>query len=87
MHQYKREPIQCQEPLPVLKPAVEKVAEIIKRCVEGHDVQEIYLVGGTCCLAGIDHREVCGIPAYKPKNPMFVTPLGIAKSCTKKILL
>ena len=25
-----------------------------------------------------------GLPVYKPKNPMFVTPLGIALSCKQE---
>ena len=81
---YKRDPKNHKELLPVLKPTIEKVADIIKRCVEGHHVEEIYLVGGTCCLTGIEDiiEKYVGIPTYKPKNPMFVTPLGIAKSCT-----
>ena len=86
---YKRDPKHHKELLPVLKPTIEKVADIIKRCVAGHDVEEIYLVGGTCCLAGIENvvEKYVGIPTYKPKNPMFVTPLGIAKSCTKEIIM
>ena len=67
---YKRDPKHHKELLPVLKPTIEKVADIIKRCVAGHDVE-----------------KYVGIPTYKPKNPMFVTPLGIAKSCTKEIIM
>ena len=84
-----REPKHHKELLPVLKPTIEKVADIIKRCVAGHDVEEIYLVGGTCCLTGVEDvvEKYVGIPTYPPKNPMFVTPLGIAKSCTKEIIM
>ena len=47
-------------------------------------MQGLYLVGGTCCLSGIEDiiGKKTGIPTYKPENPMFVTPLGIAMSCT-----
>ena len=81
---YKRQPEHHSEILPVLKPVIEKVAAIISRQVEGYDVQGLYLVGGTCCLAGIESiiEKKTGIPTYKPRNPMFVTPLGIAMSCT-----
>lgn len=85
---YKRNPKHHKELLPVLKPVVEKVASIVNQNIVGHAVEEIYLVGGTCCLAGIEgiieHRT--GIKTHKPQNPMFVTPLGIALSCTTEIL-
>lgn len=80
---YKRREENHRELLPVLKPVVEKVASIISRHVSGHDVREIYLVGGTCCLTGIEAiiEKQTGIRTRKPDNPMFVTPLGIAFSC------
>ena len=83
---YKREEKHHKELLPVLKPVVEKVASIIKQHIEGHDVDEIYLVGGTCCLTGIEGiiEKQTGIRTRKPENPMFVTPLGIAFSCTQE---
>lgn len=82
---YKREESNHKELLPVLKPVIEKVSTIISRSIEGHDIQGIYLVGGTCCLQGIEDiiEKRLGIPTYKPKNPMFVTPLGIAYCCTQ----
>jgi ethanolamine utilization protein EutJ len=85
---YKRKEENHKELLPVLKPVVEKVASIISRHIKGHDVQEIYLVGGTCCLTGIEAiiEKQTGIRTRKPQNPMFVTPLGIAFSCTQKEL-
>ena len=83
---YKRDKANHAELLPVLKPVIEKVASIINRHVAGRDVDGIYLVGGTCCLNGIEDiiQKKTGIPTYKPKNPMFVTPLGIARTCTQK---
>ncbi|WP_394523620.1 ethanolamine utilization protein EutJ [Lacrimispora sp. JR3] len=83
---YKRKEENHKELLPVLKPVVEKVASIISRHIVGHDVDEIYLVGGTCCLTGIEGiiEKQTGIRTRKPENPMFVTPLGIAFSCTQE---
>lgn len=85
---YKRNSSNHKSLMPLLKPVIEKVAEIIKQNIEGHDVNEIYLVGGTCCLTGFEAiiEKYVGIPTYKPQNPMFVTPLGIARSCTKEII-
>ncbi|ATD55740.1 ethanolamine utilization protein EutJ [Clostridium chauvoei] len=85
---FKRDEINHKELLPVLKPVVEKVSSIINQHIKGHDVKEISLVGGTCCLTGIEEiiEKQTGIYTHKPKNPMFVTPLGIALSCTKEII-
>lgn len=83
---YKRDPKNHKELFPVLKPVVEKIASIINQHIKGYDVQEICLVGGTCCLNGIEKiiEKQTGIFTHKPENPMFVTPLGIALSCTKE---
>jgi ethanolamine utilization protein EutJ len=85
---FKRDPANHKELLPVLKPVVEKVASIISHHISGYDVKQLYLVGGTCCLTGIEGiiEKNTGIPTFKPKNPMFVTPLGIAMNCTEEIL-
>ena len=68
----------------ILEAVIEKVSSIISRHIEGREVDGIYLVGGTCCLTGIEGiiEKKTGIPTYKPGNPMFVTPLGIARNCT-----
>ena len=81
---YKRNEDNHKELLPVLKPVIEKVASIISRHIAKYDVDEISLVGGTCCLTGIEGiiQKSTGVYTHKPKNPMFVTPLGIALSCT-----
>ena len=80
---YKRNEKNHKELLQVLKPVVEKVSAIINQHIEGHDVREISLVGGTACLIGIEEiiQSRTGIYTHKPKNPMFVTPLGIALGC------
>lgn len=83
---YKRNPKNHKELLPVLKPVVEKIASIINQHIRGYDVKELSLVGGTCCLTGIEKviEKKTGIPTHKPQNPLFVTPLGIALSCTQE---
>lgn len=85
---FKRENKNHKEILPVLKPVVEKVASIINYNIKNYDVKEISLVGGTCCLTGIEEiiAKHTGVYTHKPKNPMFVTPLGIALSCTQDII-
>lgn len=83
---YKRDIKNHKELLVVLKPVVEKVSSIILRAVKGHDIDEIALVGGTSCLSGIEEivEKYTKIKTTKPKNPMFVTPLGIALSCKQE---
>lgn len=85
---FKRDYKNHKEVLPVLKPVVEKVSSIISTHIKGYDVKEISLVGGTCCLTGIEEiiEKKTGVYTHKPKNPMFVTPLGIALSCTQDIM-
>ncbi|TGE33437.1 ethanolamine utilization protein EutJ [Desulfosporosinus sp. Sb-LF] len=86
--QYKRDFKNHRELLPVLRPVIEKVSSIISRHISQYPVKEIYLVGGTCCLEGIEDiiAKQTNLPTYKPQNPMFVTPLGIALNCTQEIL-
>ena len=83
---YKRETSHHREILPVLRPVAEKVASIVWQHIRDLDVNEIALVGGTSCLTGIENilEDKLGIPVYKPANPLFVTPLGIALHCGKE---
>lgn len=86
--EYKRNVENHRELLPVLSPVIEKVSSIVNHYIEPYDVQEIYLVGGTCCLTDIETiiEKKTAIQTFKPDNPMFVTPLGIALNCTQEIL-
>lgn len=85
---YKRDKNNHGEIVKVLKPVVEKVASIINKHIVGYEINEIILVGGTCCLKGIEEiiEKCTGICTRKPQNPMFVTPLGIALSCSDNIM-
>ena len=83
---YKRDESHHRELIPVLQPVIEKVSSIISQHIKDYDVQELSLVGGTCCLTGIEEiiEKRTGVYTHKPKNPMFVTPLGIALSCKQE---
>ncbi|HEU0296612.1 MAG TPA: ethanolamine utilization protein EutJ [Anaerolineales bacterium] len=76
----KKNPNQQRRLFPIIRPVMEKVGSIINRHVEGHRVDRIYLVGGTCAYPGMDEviQEYTGIETVLPGNPLFVTPLGIA---------
>ncbi len=84
---FKRDVQHHKEILPILKPVIEKVSSIINEHVAGYQVDSITLVGGTCCLGGIEGiiEKSTNIPTYKPVDPMFVTPIGIAFSCADTV--
>ena len=83
---FKRDESHHKELAPVIKPVVDKVSSIISNHIKGHQVDEISLVGGTCCFTGIEDmiEKKTGVYTHKPHNPMFVTPLGIALSCRQE---
>lgn len=65
---------------PLVKPTVEKMAAIVRRFIQGYDVDTIYVVGGACEFSKFEsvfEKEI-GITTVKPVEPLLVTPLGIA---------
>lgn len=85
---FKREEKNHRELLPIISPVIDKIASIISRHIKEHDIDTIYLVGGSCCFTNIENilEKRLGVKVVKPINPMFVTPLGIALQCTDEIL-
>ena len=85
---YKRNTKNHDELIVTLKPVIEKIASIIIQQTKGFQVPKIYLVGGTACLKNMEKviQKSTGIHTYKPANPLFVTPLGIALSCTSQVM-
>jgi ethanolamine utilization protein EutJ len=79
----KQDPDKQQEISAVLKPVSQKIASIIKKHIEKFNIDAVYLVGGTSCLLNIEKviEKELGIKTYKPQNPIFVTPIGIAMNC------
>ncbi len=69
--------------LPIVRPVIEKMASIVKKHIDPFDVDDVYLVGGTCCLTHMENivASVTGKNIIKPLNPLFITPLGIAMNC------
>ncbi len=69
--------------LPVVRPVLDKIASIIDRHIQGHAVNDLWMVGGTCELEGMcrvlgDNLE---LPTQAAEYPQIVTPYGIALSC------
>jgi ethanolamine utilization protein EutJ len=65
---------------PLVRPVMEKVGTIVARHIRPHNVETIYMVGGTSNFKGIASviEEVAGVKTLVPTQPLFVTPLGIA---------
>ena len=56
---FKRDETNHKELRPVLQPVIDKVSSIITNHVSGYPVEEISLVGGTCCFTGIEEMIDC----------------------------
>jgi ethanolamine utilization protein EutJ len=76
----KKDPKEQTRLFPVIRPVMEKVGTIVRRHINGHNVERIYLVGGTCAYPGMNEviQEITGVETVLPGNPLFITPLGIA---------
>ncbi len=82
---FKRDPVRQREIFPIIRPVVEKMASIVKRHVQGFDVDKIYVVGGACCFDEFEqvfYKEI-GIETIKTVHPLLITPLGIALNSLK----
>lgn len=64
----KKDPARQKEILPVVRPVIEKMGAIIQRHVAGRGVQTLYLVGGTCCLPGME-TVIARYTALRPASP------------------
>lgn len=82
---FKVDPKNYNTVFPLVRPVIEKMANIILQHIKGYDVKTIYLVGGTCCLKDIEKvvEKYTSIKTIKPYNPLLVTPIGIAMNDVK----
>lgn len=79
----KRDVNREKEVFTVIKPVVEKMADIVKRHLSNYPVDKIYIVGGACSFRDFEDvfTKYIGIESIKPAMPLLVTPLGIALNC------
>lgn len=79
--QFKTAPDNYAKVFSMIRPVIEKMAQISKNSLR-EAVQALYLAGGASCLEGIEDvfEKYTGIKSYKAKNPLLVTPIGIAMS-------
>ena len=66
----------------MVRPVIDKISSIIERQLTGYQVEDIWLVGGTCELDGLCEAvaENLGKNVRRPDHPQVVTPYGIALS-------
>ncbi|HEX2809251.1 MAG TPA: ethanolamine utilization protein EutJ [Kineosporiaceae bacterium] len=78
----KKDPAQQPRLFPLVRPVMEKVASIVTRATRGWPAPRVYLVGGSAAFPGFAAAvsEASGLDAVVPVAPLFVTPLGIARS-------
>ena len=66
---------------PIVRPVFEKMADIVRQHLTGHNVEALYLSGGSCALPGVRdlfQQEFPGHTIVLPEHPIFLTPLAIA---------
>ncbi len=80
---YKKDKSKEKEVFSIIRPVVEKMASIVNGYIQGYNVREIYLVGGSTAFKDFEKvfEKELGIKVFKPSNPILVTPLGIAMNC------
>lgn len=78
----KKDPAEQPRLFPLIRPVMEKVASIVSANTRGWPTPTVYLVGGTAAFPGFAEvvSQASGLDAVVPVAPLFVTPLGIARS-------
>lgn len=73
---------------PIITPVAEKMASIVHSAIEGSDVEEVYLVGGSTDFPKMDglFEKELKKKILKPYKPIYVTPMGIALGCRKEVM-
>ena len=84
---FKKDPANHRDVVSIVRPVIEKMGTIVDNHIQGYDVNDIFLVGGTTCLPEFESivEAQTGIRTHKPKNPFLVTPLGIAISALEAL--
>lgn len=78
----KRDVVEAESCFPIVRPVVEKMAEITRQSLCQFPSDSLYLVGGATCLNEFapTFSHYLKQPIQQPIYPQFVTPLGIAMS-------
>lgn len=80
--QRKRNSTHQQENFAIIRPVVQRMAEITRQALTEHPSEPLYVVGGAAYFDEFEKEfeKYLGQPVYKPVFPQFVTPIGIAMS-------
>ena len=65
----------------ILRPVIQKMADVVRGHIDGFEVPQIYLSGGSCCLPGFRDAFAAEFPDRQvvlPEQPLYLTPLAIA---------
>lgn len=80
--QRKRDAAKEKENFPIVRPVVQRMAEITRQALLEHPTEPLYVVGGAAYFQEFEGEfaKYLKQPVYKPMYPQFVTPIGIAMS-------
>ncbi len=75
----KKDPAAQEYVFGAIRPTLEKMAGIAAAALRGHEVDDIFLVGGSSSFARAAEvfETVLGQQVRRPEEPLFATPLGI----------
>ncbi|MEG0961296.1 MAG: ethanolamine utilization protein EutJ [Lachnospiraceae bacterium] len=78
----KKDTAKEQDIFPIIRPVVQKMASIVRKFLEGYEVENVYVVGGASSFREFEStfEKELGIATIKTNDSLFVTPLGIAWS-------
>ncbi len=64
----------------LFRPTLERMADIIKKHVDGYNIEALYLTGGTTAIKSIDKifEQELNIPVITASQPLLLTPFAIA---------
>ena len=76
---FKREP-EKYDVLNLVRPTLQRIADIVARHIRGHQVSRLMLTGGSMLLPGASSviAAELGLPVLLPCQPLLMTPLAIA---------
>lgn len=77
---YKKDPENAQRVYQLVRPVIERMAEIVSRAISGYAVSTVYVVGGASLVAHFEEvfQAYLGVRVIQAPVPLLVTPLGIA---------
>ncbi len=66
--------------LPIVRPVLERMADIIHKYIKDYTPEAVYLTGGTTAIAQIDKifKEELDLPIIIASQPLLLTPYAIA---------